>query len=71
MQGPTLNEILMRAAHCMTYFDLANYIKLKLMHWKRSNPNYNGNRRDKVALRKTCIKTVNFKIIKTRTGCRL
>jgi len=26
------------------------------MCWKRSNPNCNGNRRDKVALRNTCIK---------------
>jgi len=34
------------------------------------NPNCNGNRRDKVALRTTCIKNVNFKIIKTRTGCQ-
>ena len=33
-------------------------------------PNCNGNRRDKVALRTTCIKNVKFKIIKTRTGCQ-
>ena len=38
------------------------------MHWKRSNPNCNGNRLDKVALRTTCIKIVEFKIIKIRTG---
>jgi len=25
------------------------------MYWKRSNPNCNGNRRDKVTLRTTCI----------------
>ena len=29
-----------------------------------------GNRRDKVALRTTCIKNVKFKIIKPRTGCQ-
>jgi len=52
-QGRTLNGILLRAAHRMAYFDL--------------NPNWNGNRRDKVALRTTCIKNVKFKIIKTRT----
>jgi len=40
------------------------------MHWKRSNPKCNGNSRDKVALRTTCIKNVKFKIIKTRTGCQ-
>jgi len=31
--------------------------------------NCNGNRRDKVALRTTCIKNVKFKIIEIRTGC--
>jgi len=30
----------------------------------------NGNRRDKVPLRTTCIKNVKFKIIKTTTGCQ-
>jgi len=35
-----------------------------------SNPSCNGNRRDKVALRTTCIKNVKFKIIKIRTGCQ-
>ena len=30
----------------------------------------NGNRRDKVALRTTCIKNVKFKSNKTRTGCQ-
>jgi len=40
------------------------------MYWKRSNPNSNGNRRAKVALRTTCIKNVKFKIIKIRTGCQ-
>jgi len=35
------------------------------------NPNCNGNRRDKVALKTTCIKNVKFKIIKIRTGCHL
>jgi len=29
-----------------------------------------GNRRDKVALRTTCIKNVKFKIIKIRTSCQ-
>ena len=40
------------------------------MYWKRSHPNCNGNRRDKVALRTTCIKNDKFKIIKIRTGCQ-
>jgi len=40
------------------------------MYWKCSNPNCNDNRRDKVALRTTCIKNVKFKIIKTRTRCQ-
>jgi len=40
------------------------------MYLKRSNPNCDGNRRDKVALRITCIKNVKFKIIKIRTGCK-
>ena len=40
------------------------------MYWKRSNPNCNGNRRDKVALRSTCVKNVKFKIITIRTGCQ-
>jgi len=38
------------------------------MHWKRSNPNCNGNGRDKVALRTTCIQNVTFQIIKIRAG---
>ena len=38
------------------------------MYWKRSNPICNGNRRDKVTLRTTCIKNVKIKIIKIRTG---
>jgi len=40
------------------------------MHWKRSNPNCNGGRLDKVELRTTCIKNVEFKIIKIRNGCQ-
>jgi len=40
------------------------------MYRKRWNPNCNGNRRDKVALKITCIKYVKFKIIKIRTGCQ-
>jgi len=34
------------------------------------NPICNGNRRDKVALKTTCLKNVKFKIIKTWTGCQ-
>jgi len=33
-------------------------------------PYGSGNRRDKEALRTTCIKNVKFKIKKTRTGCQ-
>jgi len=40
------------------------------MNWKRSNPNCNGSRRDKVALKSTCIKNVTFKFIKIGTGCQ-
>ena len=40
------------------------------MYWKRSNRNRNGNRRDKVGLKTTCIKSVKFKIIKKKTGCQ-
>jgi len=36
---------------------------------KAFNPQCNGNRRDKVALRTTCIHNIKFKIIKLRTGC--
>jgi len=36
----------------------------------RSNPNSKGNRRDKVALKTTCIKNVKFKFIKMGTGCQ-
>jgi len=32
------------------------------MYWKRSNPDCNGNRRDKMALRTTYIKNVKLKI---------
>ena len=41
------------------------------MSWKPSNPNCNGNRRDKVALRTSCNKNVKFKIVKTRTSCHV
>jgi len=41
------------------------------MYWKRSNPNCNGNRRNKVALRTICFINVKFKIIKIRTGCQI
>jgi len=40
------------------------------MYRKRWNPNSNGNRRDKVAMKITCIKNVKFKIIKIRTACQ-
>ena len=43
---------------------------VNLIYSKRSNPNCNGDRRDKMVLRTTCIKNVNFKIIKTRSGCQ-
>jgi len=46
------------------------YVDLKRIYCKFLNLNFNGNRRDKVALRTTCIKIVKFKIIKTRTGCQ-
>ena len=69
-QGRTLNDIIMRATHWMTYFDLSK-LNLKLMYWKHSNHDGNGNRCAKVALRTTCIKNVKFKIIiKIRIGCQ-
>jgi len=40
------------------------------MYWKRSNPNCNGNRRDKEALRTTRIKNFKSKGIKIRRGCQ-
>jgi len=43
----------------MTYSYLIKQIELKLMYWKRSNPNCNGNRRDKVALRTNSIKKMS------------
>jgi len=39
-------------------------------YWKRSNHNSNGSRHDKMALRTTCIKNVEIKVIKIRTGCQ-
>jgi len=39
------------------------------MYRKCLNPNCNGNRRDTVALKTTCIKTPKRKIIKIGTGC--
>jgi len=56
----------------MAYVDLSklNLAYLKPMYWNRSNPKCSSNRRDKVALRTTCIKTVKFKIIKIRTRCQ-
>ena len=57
-QSRTLNNISRRDAHWMVYFNLskANYIWLKLMSWKASNPNCSANRRDKVPQRTTCKK---------------
>jgi len=65
--------ILTRATHWMTYYwglhvawlalILTVLIYFKRVYWKCLNPNCNGNRRDKVALRTTCIKNVKFKII--------
>ena len=70
-QGRTLNDILMRAAHLTDLFYLWKLnLAYEVMHWKRSNPNCNGDRRDKMALSTTCIKNVKFKIIKIRTGCQ-
>jgi len=40
------------------------------MRGKRWNPNGNGDTRDKAALKTTCIKYVNFKIIKKKTSCQ-
>jgi len=74
-----LFHYLTSTAHWMTYLwephiewltlILANRIYHKLMYWKRPNPNCHSRRRNKVALRTTCIKNVKFKIIKIRTGC--
>jgi len=60
------------AAQGIAYFDLSKITLayVKLMYWKRSNPNCNGYRRDKVALKATCIKKVKLKIVKIRTGCQ-
>ena len=41
------------------------------MSCKSSNPNCNGNRRDKVALRTICDKNIKFKIVKIRTNCHV
>ena len=53
----------------MAYFDLSKLSLAKANVLKASNPNCHGERRNKVALRTTCIKNVKFKIIKIRTGC--
>jgi len=52
----TYVTILTRATHWMAYFDLRKLNELELMYWKCSNPNCNDNRRDKVAMRTTCIR---------------
>jgi len=71
-QGRKLDDTFKRAARWVAYFDLSkpNSACLKPMYWKRSNPNCNGNRRDKVALKTTCIKNVKLKIVKIRTDCQ-
>ena len=66
-QGRTLNNIVMRAAPWMAYFDLS---KLNLAKAK-ANVLKAGNRRDKVALTTTCNKNVKFKIMKIRTCCHV
>ena len=60
----------MRAVHWMAYFDLSKLNFAKLISWKRSNSNCNGNRRDKAVLKTTCNKNVKFKIVKIRTSCQ-
>jgi len=53
------------------FFDLSKLnLALNLIYSKHSNPNCNGSKRDKVVVKTTCIKSVKFKIIKTRTGCQ-
>jgi len=70
-QGNTLNDILWRAAHCMTCFDLSK-LKFSWNKYTESVPILTAtvNRHDKAALRTTCIKNDKFKMIKTRTGCQ-
>jgi len=49
----------------MAYFDLSKLnLAFQLMYSKYSNPNCNGNRRDKAGLRTTCIKMSNLKMSK-------
>jgi len=43
----------------MAYFDLSKLNVAKLMCWKRSNHNCNGNRHDKMALETSYIKMWN------------
>jgi len=40
------------------------------MYWKRSNLNCSSNIPDKVTLKTTCIKNIELKIVKIRTGCQ-
>jgi len=68
-QGRTLNGILLRAAQWLNLI-LEQTKFSKLMYWRRSNPNCNGNIRDKVTLKTTCIKNVELKIVKIKTGCQ-
>jgi len=71
-QGCTLNNILMRAAHWMAYLDLSKLNLVKLMSWKCLNPNCNGNRHDKVALRTTCNNIVKSRLLKQgQLVCRI
>jgi len=54
----------------MAYFDRSELNLAETNILKKCEPNCNGNRRDKVFLRTTCIKNVKFKIIEIRTGCQ-
>jgi len=54
----------------MAYFDRSKLNLASINILKVCEPNSSGNRRDKVALKTTCIKNVKFEIIKTRTGCQ-
>ena len=68
-QGRTLNDILMRAAYCMATLTLPNYIKLKLMYWKRSDPNCSGQSMMKRHWWPPASKMSNSRLLR-RTGCQ-
>jgi len=48
----------------MAYFDLSKLNSVYANALKSSNPNCIGNRRDKVALKTTCITNVKFKMLR-------